>query len=432
MNGKLDSVLKALESVDREINDLEKKLGDARRRKADLMKEKTSLEQSSASPPKAAPKLNGQSKDAPESEETPEELQARIAELQRQIEEAERQKKVKAMARARSRSPSGRKLVGDGAAGRGGTRSPQGGSRRQLVKPGSPRARTPSNRAVVVANSSAATARNSAPPAADDEKKSGGWNLFGSRGRKGGADNEGSEAEPSPAPSRNETSTNSDPASSSPPKENVAPAAEAPSSEQAGAPGGEPAARTILVGSQAPADWERPGWAHAMNKHDNRAVDSDPIANPLLQHAENSGYRRQVFAKDLELEKGTLMKHQARAPDPRLTWIVVRINGTGVPGKIVMHLHGKDVHNLVDHFVALKDTSFSLGGPNRASLTVHCEPPLYITTTGPQGLDAKSGVFGVVQEGHEIIDKVLGAGEGAEFSIKQAHIFPVKKSKGGI
>lgn len=409
MTSQLDSVLKALESVEREIRDLESNLNKAKTRKVDLLKEKAQLEQKATTP-------NDPPKSAPEVAETPEELQARIAELQKQIEEAERQKKAKAMARARSRSPSGRKVVGD-QGGRGVTLSPQGASRRKLVSrpPASPRATVQSN----------STEAPKTPAGGGGNRA--GWNPLGRR-RRGKDESEGAQAEPpSRSPLENE-------APASPAKENVAPAVQMPTTPQATQSSAEAGTLpTSPGGSRTPLDWERPGWAHAMDKQDNRAVDSDPIANPLLQHAsDNGGYRRQVFAKDIELYKGTLVKHQAKAPDPRLTWIVLRINGTAVPGKIVMHLHGKDVHNLVDHFQGLKDTSVSIGGPNGASMTVQSEPPLYIKKAGAQGLDLQSGVYGVLQEGHEIVDKAVNAGEGAQILIKQAHIFPVKKSKGGL
>ena len=410
MTSQLDSVVRALEAVDNEIQDLETNLENARKKKADLMKKKYALE-------RATPQ------DAPQAE-SPEELQARIAELQKQIQEAEKEKKVKAMARARSRSPSGRKLVPNG----GVTRSPQG-SRRQLVKPGGSPRRAPAS----PDQKSAATKNNNDVEKAPEEKKSAGWRIFG-RGKKD--ENTGEQQEKISAPP---LSASPAAESSSPPKENVDPVPEkAAASEQPSQradqdpPAAAPTTATVQIGSRASSDWQRPGWAHAMNKEDTRAVDSDSIANPLLQQADNSGYRRQVFAKDLDIQRGNFVKNQARPPDPRLAWIVVRINGTGVPGKIVMHLYGKDIDALVDQFLGLKDTSITCGGPNRASFTVESSPPLYITSQGLRGLDSKPGVYGVIQEGHDIVDKVVAAGDGAQLAIKQAHIFPVKKSKGGL
>ena len=378
MSSKLGAVLEELESVEKEIHDLEKGLQAARERKTKLMEEKARLQQQ---------EQNDENQN--QGGETPEQLQARIAELQKQIEEAEKDKRKgrgygRARSRSRSRSPTGRKLslTADGRR-RGFSLSPRNTSRRS-IKPQF------SRRQLAKSGGIAST------PSLD-------------------------------------TDTAPTPDASSPSKENVAPADGTVTTEKKVEEPASPSATvTIRAGSRASSDWERPGWAHAMNKQDTRAVDSDPINNPNLQQADTGGYRRQVFAKDLEIDKGTFIKHQAKPPEPRLTWIVLRIDDKGVPGKVVMHLHGKDVLALVDHFASLQDTSITPGGPNRASLTVQCEPPLYVTKQGPQGLASKSGVYGVIQEGHEIVDKALEAAGEASLSIKQAHIFPVKKSKGGL
>jgi len=167
-----------------------------------------------------------------------------------------------------------------------------------------------------------------------------------------------------------------------------------------------------------------------MEKEDDRAVLSDSIDHSLKKQQEHEGYRRQVKAQDLEIQKGTFVKKQEKKPDPRLTWIVGRIGDRGVPGKIVMHLRGQDVAGLVDDFVNLKNKDIMIGGPNGASLTVDCEPYFHIYMGRPDGLDNEPGVFGVVQEGHAIVQKMVEAGNaGSELTIKQAHIFPVKKSK---
>lgn len=204
-------------------------------------------------------------------------------------------------------------------------------------------------------------------------------------------------------------------------------------------PRSSPPARNSATSSPVRADvsstkpkskWDRPDWANEMDKQDNRDVISDPINTNLKEQKEHEGYRRQVKAQDLEIQKGTFVKKQDKKPDPRLTWIVGRIGERGVPGKIVMHLYGKHVASLVDDFVHLKNMTVAVGGPNGASLTVDCEPELFIYIGRPTGLDDRDGVYGVVQEGHEIVQKLVDAGSaGSDLSIKQAHIFPVKKSK---
>jgi hypothetical protein len=177
-------------------------------------------------------------------------------------------------------------------------------------------------------------------------------------------------------------------------------------------------------------NWNKPGWAYAVEDQDERAVDDDPLNNPNLKQQQHSGYRRQVFAKDLSIDKkGTFVKPQAKAPDPRKTWIVVRLNGEPIPGKIVMHLHGKDVNSLVENFVALKGSAIFRQG---SSFLVEGDPKFFITFDNARGLDNKAGVYGVVQEGHGILSKIMDAGPDAPVEIKQAHIFPIKKSKTGI
>lgn len=176
---------------------------------------------------------------------------------------------------------------------------------------------------------------------------------------------------------------------------------------------------------------DKPAWAFSQEKQgDDRVVDTDPIRNPLLKHGDHSpGYRRQVLARDLSIEKGVFVKHQIEIPDPRKTWIVVRLNGEPIPGKLVMHLHGKDVDKLIGHFSELKGNHILRKG---RSIIVEGKPPLYITTAAVKGLDGKRGVYGVVQEGHEILNAILAAGDETQLEIKQAHIFPIKKSKGGV
>lgn len=175
--------------------------------------------------------------------------------------------------------------------------------------------------------------------------------------------------------------------------------------------------------------FEKPAWAapaEVTNKEEE--IDKDSINNPMLKKAEGSGYVRQVKEKELGRVQGTFVKpQQALKLEPRLAWIVVNINKRKV-GKIVMHLYGKDVSAIVDQFVELK--GHELERKNGMVVVVGMEPTLYVTSGGPKGLDGKAGVYGVIQEGKDIYDTLMGADAGAVLSVKQAHIFPVKKGGG--
>eukprot|EP00523_Entomoneis_sp_CCMP467_P010420 CAMPEP_0168725922 /NCGR_PEP_ID=MMETSP0724-20121128/4405_1 /TAXON_ID=265536 /ORGANISM="Amphiprora sp., Strain CCMP467" /LENGTH=413 /DNA_ID=CAMNT_0008772725 /DNA_START=13 /DNA_END=1254 /DNA_ORIENTATION=+ len=201
------------------------------------------------------------------------------------------------------------------------------------------------------------------------------------------------------------------------------------------------AAAPVVKNTKPSADWNRPGWASAMELDDNRAVNTDSINNDKLQKPQNQGYQRKVKAANLDIQKGTFVKKNQKdpnaKPNARLCWIVGRIDDRGVPGKIVMHLYGKDVDALVTDFegrlknqsMTLATTTTSVAG---AVLTVDVDPLLLHVFWGkiPKDLDAQPNVYGVVQEGHEIVQTLIEAGEaGQPLTIKQAHIFPVKKSK---
>jgi hypothetical protein len=339
-------------------------------------------------------------------------LQARIAELQQQLEEEKKKQQV------RSRSPTNRN------------------SRTSPTRQRSPRSSRSPQRASAAARGSASSPpsspRRQDPPAAnkpekdevaqevqvvvDDSeyKEKTGWKKPGwTIGRGGNKKNQedtttDDKAAVEAAPATTVTDS-SPPASPSPPS---------PSQMECVSPY-----------RNSKSTWEKPAWAHAapLEEENNVAVDNTPITNPLLRPKQD-GYQRKVFAKDLTVEHGTFIKAQEKQPDPRKTWIVVRINDDAVPGKIVMHLHGKHVNGLVDKFVDLQGQEIERTGHE---LMVHGEPKFFITTAAAKGLDSKQEVYGVVQEGHEIVEKLLAAGPEATFSIKQAHIFPIKKSKKG-
>jgi len=177
--------------------------------------------------------------------------------------------------------------------------------------------------------------------------------------------------------------------------------------------------------------FERPGWAAPVEvTNSEKEIDADSINNPFLKKAQGGGYQRQVKEKnDLAIVKGTFVKsktHEQPKVQPRLAWIVVNVNKRKV-GKIVMHLHGKDVKDLVDSFVELK--GYALTRENGLLMTVDKTPCLAVTSAGPKGLDDKAGVFGVIQEGQDIFQQAMAADANATLSIKQAHIYPVKQGK---
>lgn len=57
-------------------------------------------------------------------------------------------------------------------------------------------------------------------------------------------------------------------------------------------------------------------------------------------------------------------------------------------------------------------------------------PKFYITTNSSiKGLENKKDTYGVVQEGKEIIATIKKADEHASITVRQAHVYPVKKNK---
>jgi len=217
----------------------------------------------------------------------------------------------------------------------------------------------------------------------------------------------------------------------SPSKAPASAAASAPrtSDNNGVAPAGHVAYKKEMESLKQKYAFEKPGWAapaEVIEKDD--AIDCDSINNPLLKKAQHGGYVRQVHEKDIALVKGTHVKPTAAKIEPRLTWIVINVNKRKV-GKIVMHLYGKDVHRLVDQFLELK--GHEVERRNGMLAIVGQEPTLFVTGGGTGGLDGKSGVYGVIQEGRDIFDTVLAADANAAISVKQAHIYPVKKGRSG-
>jgi hypothetical protein len=175
--------------------------------------------------------------------------------------------------------------------------------------------------------------------------------------------------------------------------------------------------------------WEKPDWAIPDASVPDEAIIKDSVPNKLKE-AQHSGYVRQVHEKDLELINGTFVKPTLKVPEPRLVWIVININGTKA-GKVVMHLHG-NYAPLVDRFLEMKGLELKRCG-NNMLVVDDIEPPMYINTakTMSNKQAASLGVvaMGMVQEGHDIVEQVYAADDDAVFTIKQSHIYPVKKAR---
>jgi hypothetical protein len=90
-------------------------------------------------------------------------------------------------------------------------------------------------------------------------------------------------------------------------------------------------------------------------------------------------------------------------------------------------LYGQAVPQIVDVFEDLKGSECHR---HNGELVVANQPVLYVVAGGPSGLDSKANVHGVIQEGADIFQQVMNAPENASVTIKQAHIYPVKKRAG--
>lgn len=181
--------------------------------------------------------------------------------------------------------------------------------------------------------------------------------------------------------------------------------------------------------------WEKPAWASQSNEVEEEAgIDSNPIQNPMLKKNQHSGYTRQVFAKDnLSRSNGTFVAPTTKPPPPRLCWVVVEINKRKV-GKIVMHLYGQGTNRVVDQFESLKGTNIERQGKNKPMTIEGFEeedfPKFFISINASiKGLEKERDIYGIVQEGKEVVGAIKSAEEHAVISIKQAHIYPVKKAR---
>ena len=176
--------------------------------------------------------------------------------------------------------------------------------------------------------------------------------------------------------------------------------------------------------------WSKPGWAlpdEAIQQEDSIVTES--IQNPGLKKP-TSGYERKVFAKELAPPpvKGTFVRNvAAKKPDPRMVWIVININGMK-RGKIVMHLYG-NADAIVDKFFELK--GLEIKRESGMLLVDELEPHFYVFGGKAAQLpkNKPQAVFGVVMEGHDVLQLALNAKDDAVISVKQSHIYPVKRAK---
>lgn len=173
--------------------------------------------------------------------------------------------------------------------------------------------------------------------------------------------------------------------------------------------------------------WEKPAWALPSEALPEESIQKESIQNPLLKAAK-PGYERKVKEQDLALIQGKFVQHQEKKPDPRLVWIVVNIDGSKV-GKIVMHLYG-NVLPIVDIFLELKGLELKRGSNPQTFFVDDIDPCFHVFSGTANKFRGPSKVcYGVVLEGQDVIEKLSTASPDSLFTIKQSHIYPVKKAK---
>lgn len=179
--------------------------------------------------------------------------------------------------------------------------------------------------------------------------------------------------------------------------------------------------------------WEKPAWALPSDALPDEAIQKESIQNFLLKPPSSSGYERKVHAAHLTLIAGKFVEHKEKIPDPRLVWIVVNIDGCKV-GKIAMHLYGNFLP-LTDIFdqakgLELKRSSNKNGAQQPQFVVEDMDPAFYVHTGTVSSFQGhKDACFGVVFEGHDVVQKLQSASPESVFTIKQSHIYPVKKAK---
>jgi hypothetical protein len=179
--------------------------------------------------------------------------------------------------------------------------------------------------------------------------------------------------------------------------------------------------------------WEKPNWALPSEIISDASIIKDSIQSPLLKAVASSGYERKVHKADIALIPGKFVQpSKATVVEPRMVWIVVNIDGSKV-GKIVMHLYGNFLP-LTDIFTELK--GLELTRCNSTTFVVKDVDPNFYVHAGTVlsfcqcfTTQATADCFGLILEGMDIFQQLLNAPNDAVFTIKQSHIFPVKKTK---
>lgn len=185
-------------------------------------------------------------------------------------------------------------------------------------------------------------------------------------------------------------------------------------------------------------EWERPAWALPSDAvQEDTDILTAPIQNGMLKEANKSkGYTRRCMAKDIHKVEGSFI---AATPDPapasRFAWLVLNLDGEKV-GKIVMHLKedtssNENVDRLVGQFLDLK--GLAMERTKDGNLVVNGVNPEFVITikkTTRKKRGKSNIVIGEIEEGQDVFETVLKAGVDSIVTIKQAHIYPVKKAKG--
>ena len=179
--------------------------------------------------------------------------------------------------------------------------------------------------------------------------------------------------------------------------------------------------------------WEKPNWALPSEAIPEDSILKESIQNPMLKAPAPSGYERKVHESNLALIPGKFVQpSNAKVVEPRMVWIVVNIDGSKV-GKIVMHLYGNFIP-LTDIFTELKGLEL-LRYDNDTLVITDIDPNFYVHTGNTASFakkyskQANDCCYGIVLEGKEILEQIIHASSDAVLTVKQSHIFPVKKTK---
>ena len=179
--------------------------------------------------------------------------------------------------------------------------------------------------------------------------------------------------------------------------------------------------------------WEKPAWALPSEAIPDDSILKDSIQNPMLKPPATAGYERKVHEANLALIPGKFVQPtKAKVVEPRMVWIVVNIDGCKV-GKIVMHLYGNFLP-LTDIFTELKGLELFRCDGNTLVIT-DIDPNFYVhvgnilSFSKQFSKQANDCCYGVVLEGQDILQQIFQAPPDVVLTVKQSHIFPVKKTK---